>query len=56
MTPNTEKQLADALAAIAHQFEMESYAKGDKCIHNTIEAVERAAEAVSEDAKSGGAT
>ncbi len=56
MTPNTEKQLAAALAAIARQFEMETYAKGDKTIHATIETVEQAAEAVAEDAKAGGAS
>lgn len=53
MTKNTEKQLAEALEAIARQFEMEHAAKGEKTIHHTIETVRNAAQAVGEDAAKG---
>lgn len=54
MTPNTEMQLARALEAIARQFEMESFAKGEKTLNDTLNTLRAAAQAVEEDSEAKG--
>ena len=52
MTKNTEAQLAEALDAMARQLKMQLAAKSEKTIHETIDLLEKAAQAVREDSAS----